>query len=354
MSNRFFATRRPPADLSAGRRLGWAALAVLALAAPIPAWAEATEVHIAEQHGLAYLPVHVVLEQQRIEARARAAGLGKIKVTVERFGGGVPVNQAVLSGRSDVGAAGVAPLLALWDRTRGGENETRGILALAAVPLTFITNDPRVKTVRDYAGLGDHRIAVPAAAVSIQAVVLRMAAEKTFGVGQHHRLDEMVAAMPHPSAAAAIIAGRQAVRTHIATPPYSFREMTSGKGRVIATSYDFVGGPHTAVVLFATQKWKKANPKLFQAVVEAYREAIDWINADFRRAARFYLETMDSKHDLSEIESMLADKNQIAFDPTPRNTLPIAHFLHRTGAMTVKAGAWTDYFWETAHGPDGG
>ncbi len=348
MSGGFFKTKRAALGV-------WAALMLaVTLAAPTPARAEAREVRIAEQHGLAYLPIHVAVQRHLIEARAKAAGLGKVKLRVERFGGGIAVNQAVLSGRSDIGAGDVAAMLSLWARTRGGDSETRGMMALAAMPLKFVTNDPRVKDIKDYAGLGGHRIALPSARISLQAVALQMAAEKTFGVGQHGRLDDMAAAMPHPWASAALIAGHHAVKTHIATPPYSFREVASGKGRVIVTSYDIVGGPHSSVVLFATKKWKTSNPKLFRAIDEACREAIEWINADFRRAAKFYLETMDAKHDLSEIETILADRGQIVFDPVPRNTLPFAQFMQRTGAIGATAGAWTDYFWEPAHGPDGG
>ena len=336
------------------KRAALGVLAALILAAPAPVRAEAGEVRIAEQYGLAYLPIHVAIEHRLIEARAKAAGLGKVKVRIERLGGGVAVNQAILSGRSDIGAGGVTILLSLWARTRGGDSETRGMMALAAMPLKFVTNDPRVKNIKDYAGLGGHRIALPSTKVSLQAVALQMAAEKAFGPGQHGRLDDMAAAMPHPWASTALISGHQTVKTHIATPPYSFQEVASGKGRIIATSDDAVGGPHSSAVLFATKKWKTANPKLFQAVDAACREAVEWINADFRRAATFYLETMDAKHDLAEIETVLADRGQIVFDPVPQNTLPFALFMHRTGAIGAKADGWTDYFWETARGPGGG
>ena len=335
-------------------RVALGVLAALLGAAPAPARAEASEVRIAEQYGIAYLPIHVAIERRLIEARATAAGLSKVKIKLERFGGGIAVNQAVLSGRSDIGAGDIAAMVSLWARTRGGDSETRGMTALATMPLKFITNDPRVKTVKDYAGLGGHRIALPSTKISAQAVVLQMAAEKAFGPGQHDRLDAMAAAMPHPWASSALIAGHPAIKTHIATPPYSFREVASGKGRVIASSYDMVGGPHSSVVLFATKKWKTANPKLFQAIDGACREAIDWINADFRRAATFYLERMDARHDLSEIETVLADRGQIVFDSVPTNTLSFAQFMQRTGAIEAKPAAWTDYFWETAHGPGGG
>ncbi|MBM3565834.1 MAG: ABC transporter substrate-binding protein [Alphaproteobacteria bacterium] len=335
----------------AGWMLGMTA--ALALAAFPAAAAERTQIRIAEQYGLAYLPLHVAVERKMIENRAKAAGLGGVKVVFERFSGGAAVNQAILSGRSDIGAGGVTAMLSLWDRTRGSDNETRGIMALGAIPLKFVTGDPRVRSLKDYADLSGHRIAVPATKVSIQAVVLQMAAEKTFGEGQHRRLDDMAAAIPHPRAAEMMIGG-ETTKTHIATPPYSFRESASGKGRVIANSYDIVGGPHSTVVLFASKPWKDANPALFQAVADGCADAIKWINGNRRRAAESYLSLMELKHDLSEIETILGDRNQIVFDATPRNTMPFARFMHKTGAIRTLPAAWADYFWETVQGQDGG
>ena len=44
-----------------------------------------------------------------------------------------------------------------------------------------------MKTIKDFTE--KDRIALPAVRVSIQAVVLQMAAEKVFGKGQEHKLD---------------------------------------------------------------------------------------------------------------------------------------------------------------------
>ena len=331
-----------------------AALALIVLVRPLPAAAEAVEVRLAEQDGPAYLPIRIALAHRLIEKHAKNAGLGEIKVTARRYESGIAVNQAVLSGHADFGAAGTTVLLSLWDRTKGSEFETRGVMALAAMPLKFVTTDHRITGLKDYDGRADHRIAVPETNISIHAVTLRMGAEKVFGLGQAHRLDSLMIALPHPHAAAVVLASRKTVQTHIAALPYSFQEISAGRGRTIATSSEIVGGPHTTVVLFATRKWKERNPKLFRAVADAEIEALAWLSQDSRRAAKFYKDQVRSKQDIAEIESMFADAKEIAFGPTPRNTMPFALFLERTGAIKAKAASWKDYFWETAHAFDGG
>ena len=98
---------------------GAIAAAVLA-GASVNASAEADQVRFAQQFGLLYLPMHVVVDQGLVEACAKDAGLGDVKVSMHRFSGGAAVNQALLSGNVDFAAGGIGPLLTIWDKTRAG------------------------------------------------------------------------------------------------------------------------------------------------------------------------------------------------------------------------------------------
>lgn len=326
-------------------------LAVVAVVVPRAATAEATSVLIAAPPGLEYLPIRAALAERLIEKRAKDAGLGNVKVDLRRYESSIAVNQAIHSGNADIGGTGLTEMLALWNRTRETRFETRGVLALAALPLTIVTTDPEIREVRDYGGRTRHRIAVPEIRVSIHAVTLRMAAEKAFGLGQAGKLDPLMAALPP---AAEVIANDPRIQTHIASPPESFRKFSAGRGRVVARSTDIVGGAHTTAVLVAARPWKDKNPKLFQVVADATVEALAWLDQDPARAARFYHAQSKSKQDISEIEAMLTSAGEKPFRPTPRNTMPFATFLERSGAIKAKAETWKDYFWESAHALDGG
>lgn len=317
------------------------------------AWAEAMEVRFADQPGLLYIPMHTVIHHKLVEKHAKKAGLGDIKVSGIRLSGGAATNDALISGNVDFVIAGTGPLLKIWDKTKGGL-DVKAIISIADMPIKFVTNDPKVKTVKDYDGIKDHKIALPAVRTSIQAVFLQMAAEKLFGAGQHTRFDSLTVSMPHPQVVAAILSGKSEIKTHGATLPFSYQLLQAkDKGtHLVLSSYDLIG-PHTTVLMYNTRKWKEENPKLFKAVFDAYMEAFQWVNADLKRAAKLFKDFNKSKFELADIEGMIADKNEMLYSATPRGTMKLAEFLGKTGGLNNKPASWKDYMWEIAHGLNG-
>jgi len=330
---------------------GAVALAVTAGAAA-PAWAEANEVRFAQQFGLLYLPMHVVVDQKLVESCAKDAGLGDVKVTMHRFSGGAAVNQALLSNNVDFAAGGVGPLLKLWDKTKGRIN-VKAMTQLSAMPLKLNTNDPKIKKLEDYVGLTDHKIATPSVKVSIQAVVLQMAAAKKWGPKEAFKLDDITVSMKHPSAAAAIMAGGQAVKSHFATLPTSFQEVKSGKAHTVLTSYDVLGGEHSTVAMYNTEKWKNDNPKLYACVWKSYRKAMAWINEDTDRAAALFHKFTKSKLPLDDVKAMVRDKKEMHYSLQPNLTMEFAKFMHSIGAIKNMPSSWKDYYWENNYDQKG-
>lgn len=310
-----------------------------------PAKAESDTVRFAQQFGLLYLPQHVVVDQKLVETCAKDAGLGDVKVTMNRFSGGAAVNQALLSRNVDFAAGGVGPLLKLWDKTKGRIN-IKAISTLSAMPLKLNTNDASIKKLEDYAGLTDHKIATPSVKVSIQAVVLQMAAAKKWGEKEAFKLDDITVSMKHPSAAAALLAGGQAVKSHFATLPTSFQELKTGKVHTVMTSYDVLGGEHTTVALYTTEKWKTENPKLFKCVGDSFRKATKWINEDTDRAAALFHKFTKSKLPLEDVKAMIRDKMEMHYSITPSRTMEFAKFMHSIGSIKNMPSSWKDYFWE--------
>lgn len=330
--------------------LAGAAIAVAVLGCScVEATAQIKEIRFAEQPGLSYLPLLVAIDQKLVEKHAKALGLGEIKVSVHKFSGAGAANQALLSNSVDFSVGGFSAALTLWDKTRGTANEVRVIASLGDVALKLVTNDSRVRTLRDYAGLTDHKIALPSIKVSTQAIALQMAAEKEFGAGQQFKLDDMALTMPHPQAVAAILSGGLAIKSHFSFPPFQSRELVSGKARLVLSSYDVMGGPHTAAVLFNTKKWREANPVAFQAVSDAVFEGHKWINEDPRRAAVLYKNYAKTEETPEEIVQLIRDSGEITYDPVPKRTLMLAEFLHKIAVLSNKASTWKDYFWENSY-----
>jgi NitT/TauT family transport system substrate-binding protein len=73
--------------------------------------AETDEIRIGLQYGLIYLPIQIAADEGFVDKRARALGLGAMKVTVQRFSGSTAVNEALLSNSIDFGALGLPGIL---------------------------------------------------------------------------------------------------------------------------------------------------------------------------------------------------------------------------------------------------
>ncbi len=68
------------------------------------------------------------------------------------------------------------------------------------------SNNPKVRSIRDLTE--KDRIAVPATRVSINSVILQIAAEKEFGPGHHCDLEPFTTTLSPPEATAALVSGK--------------------------------------------------------------------------------------------------------------------------------------------------
>ena len=178
-------------------------------------------------------------EQKLIEKHAKAAGLD-VKVNWARSSaGGNVMNDALLSGSLQIASGGVGPIVTLWSRTRGNL-DVRGIAALNSMPLYLVTRNPAVKTIKDITDRD--RIALPAVKVSVQAVILQMAAEQAFGAGQQNRLDPWTVTLSHPDAMQALLSGQSEINAHLGSPPFQYQELARPGNHMVLNSYDVLGG----------------------------------------------------------------------------------------------------------------
>jgi len=321
--------------------------AVMAASLSAPAGAESNEVRFSQQFGLLYLPLHVVVGEKLVQKHAKKAGLGEIKVTMVALSGGAASNQALLSGNVEFAAAGIGPLLTIWDRTRGSA-DVKAAVDIAKMPLKLITNDPGVKSIDDYLKVSDHKIATPSIS-SIQAVTLRMALVNKWGDASAKKLDPLLVNMKHPDAVAAILTGGQTVKSHFATLPFSYQLLKSGKTSVVLNSFSVLGGQHSTVALYGTTQWKNENPKLYKAVVDAYAEAMQYINADLSRAAKYFVTFTKSKLKLEDVKGMISSKDEMEYSVEPKRTMEYARFMRKIGAIKNLPASWKDYYHDNNH-----
>ena len=326
-------------------------MAALGLALALAGTASQAEgkLRIAEQFGIVYLLLNVAQDQQLIEKHGKAAGVD-IQVERVQLSGGPAINEALLSGSIDIAGAGIGPLLTLWDKTQGRQN-VRGIASLGNFPYYLTSSNPAVKSIDDFSD--KDRIALPAVGVSVQSRILQLASAKRWGDAQFNRLDRLQVALPHPEATAALIKGGTEINAHFGNPPFQEQGLAGNPNvHVVLSSYQVLGGPASATVLYTTEKFRRDNPKTYKAFVGALAEAADFIAKHPERAADIYIRNENSKVPKDLLLKVIKNP-EVQFKITPQNTFALASFMHRIGAIKNKPASAQDYFFDDPHNAAG-
>ena len=148
------------------RRTAIAAVAAAAGSLSTPALVRAQaplKVTFAQQRGLLYLPIDMMVSGGLLQREADKAGLGKIEASVTTLNGPGPVIDALLSGAVDYGTTALPSLLTLWGKTKGTPNEIRAVGAISNGAMTLYSINPKVKTIADFTEkdtLGEGRVEI--------------------------------------------------------------------------------------------------------------------------------------------------------------------------------------------------
>jgi NitT/TauT family transport system substrate-binding protein len=305
-------------------------------------------IRIAEQFGISYLPLQMIREHGLIEKHAEQLGL---EATTEwlRYSGGAEINSALLDDELDIASGGVAPLLTIWDQTRGSL-DVKGIACLNEMPLFLNTNQQDIQTLRDFGA--DDRIALPSVGVSVQALTLQMAAEQA-GLALD-ALDDITITLSHPEGMAALTSGAGHVTGHFTSPPFMYQELENEDPEIhtVLSSYDVLGGPSTFNCVWSRSSFREEQPEAYQAFVNALAEAMELIEADPDAAAGIYIAQTGSGLDLAFVRNILLDPD-ITFTMTPANTMKYAEFMHRVGALGTQPAPWSEVFFPEVHDLNG-
>jgi NitT/TauT family transport system substrate-binding protein len=298
---------------------------------------EAKQLRIVKQPGLGYLQLIVMREMKLIEKRAPG-----VDVEWRQLTSGPVIRDAMLAGQMDVGSGGLGPFIQAIDK--GLDWKTLG--ALDDMPLYLNCARDDIKSLKDLKPTD--RIAMPAIG-SMQHVVLQMQAEKD--LGDPKKLNAQIVAMAHPDATAAILSKRE-ITCHLTSPPYQYEQLRDSGIHKVFDSYQTAGGAHTFNLVWASEKWVKANPKLTKAFVDALKEATDFINDKPAEAARLYATSEKSR---STQEELLKDMKAegIKYTMTPTGLVKFATFMKKIGMIKTVPASWRDYAFEHLHGLPG-
>lgn len=266
------------------RRVIAGGLLALLIVCNSAAQAEVKEVTVASTIGLAQFPGRVVYELHLIEKRAESLGVPDLKVSFQEVTSGNVVSQLVLAGRANVGISGNVPMFYLWDKTNG---RIKGMTALSQGGMFLVTCDPRLKSLHDYSD--NDRIAMTGLKTTTYAMLLQMEAAKEFGWNNRNRFDKISVAMADPEGMGAILSCKTNVKTQMTILPQSTLELASSKDHVVFSSEQLLGHSYTFNVAFATTEFKRDNPKVYEAIVEAFGDAIKFVKDNPEKAAYMYV-----------------------------------------------------------------
>ena len=304
-------------------------------------FAEIKELTISKQYGLSYLPLIVLENKKLIEKHALNEGISDVKINWATFGGGSIANDALLSGNAHIVGGGNGPFIRLWDKTEG---KVKALAALNESPIVFVSNNPNVKSLKDLTE--KDKIAVPSVKVSVQSLLLQIAAAKEFGIKSYDKFDNLTVSLKNPDAYAAITSGNSPVTGHISLDPYPTLELEKPNIHKVFDSFTLLGGAHTTNLIWATENFYKENPKLSKAVVKALDEANNWIVNNHDEAVKLYLASYKSDESPELISKVL--KNSITFNTKPKeNITQFSDFLYDVGAIKKKPTSWEELFFDS-------
>jgi NitT/TauT family transport system substrate-binding protein len=301
--------------------------------------AEVSEITVAQQYGVSFLPLMLMEKGQLIEKHAAAAGLAGLKVSWAKVAGPSAMNDGLISGSLHFASQGAPSLITLWDKTRG---QIKGVSAMITYPLYLVTRNPAVKSIKDFSD--NDKIAVPSVKISTQAIMLQMASAAAFGQDNYTKLDPLTVSLSHPDGTLAFINNTAGVNAHFSTSPFYEQEIKTPGAHLITTSYEILGGPATALVITTSSKFREANPKAYRAFIAAMKEAIDTINKDKRAASKAYLEAAnDTKNSIDDIYAMISDKDY-AYTLQPQKVFATALFMAKIGSIKQAPASIDDLF----------
>jgi NitT/TauT family transport system substrate-binding protein len=320
--------------------------AVLALlAAPAEARAEATELRVAKQFGSAYMQFFIMQDQKMIEKHAKAAGLGDVSIDWATFRSSDVMNDALISGSVDFVCLGIPGIVTIWSKTKGTPIEVKGATGFNVSPLMLLVRDPAIKSLKDFKE--GHKIAMPAVKVSMQAVILQIAAAKELGIDKFNAFDHLTVSMAHPDATAAMLGGPSEVVANFSSSPFQYRQLKNPNIRRLLTSTDYFDTGLSFNVIATTGKFRTQNPKLYGVFLAALKEATEFINADKKRAAAIYLKASGDKMPVDELTGILDDP-AIRYTMRLEGIGPFVDFMAKTGTLKSPPADWRDMFFPEA------
>jgi NitT/TauT family transport system substrate-binding protein len=189
---------------------------------------------------------------------------------------------------------------------------------------------------------------VPAVKVSVQAMMLQMAAAKQWGQANFAKLDPLTVGMSPPDSTIALLSGSGDITSVFSVPPFQFQQLEKPGIYTVLNSYDAFGGPHTFTVAWTSSQFREKNPALYKALIAAFDEATQMLNKDVKPASRYWIDNVKSKLTVEKVAEIASGK-QVKWTMVPENTVKYAEFMHAVGSIKAMPADWKELFFPEVH-----
>lgn len=294
----------------------------------------AEEITIAYQSSVGYAPLIVMKEQKLVEKHYN----GDITVKWVEMSNGAAINEGLISGAIDVGSMGVP--VAITGIQAGSPYKIA--FGLSAQPYALLSNSPEINSLSDISKLD--QIAITN--INSQPhILLAMAARKE--LGDAHALDGNLTVLGNADGFAAIISG--AVACHMVISPYNFMEVVSDDAEIheIEISSDIWPPENTALVSVVPECLKTEKPEVYNALLSAVEEAMDFIEENPEDTAVMLAKGYDASSE--EIQRWIDDARS-SYGTELYGVMDMADFMVEEGFLAEGPTSIHDLVYENVKG----
>jgi NitT/TauT family transport system substrate-binding protein len=270
---------------------------------------EQKELVIAEQYGLAYAPVQVMMAKGYLEE-----ALPDYDIKWVKLGNTMAIRESMSADTLDVAFLGIPPYIIGTDNGM----EWKLFSGLSRAPLALMgKEDTTLDNITS-----DARIALPQPG-SIQHILLSMAAERELGDATY--FDNQLITMKHPDGMQVLLSGND-VDYHYTSPPYVFQEAEAGMVEIISGDDSF-GGEFTFIVGVTSAEFK-SDTKAYDAVVSSLNKAIECLENE----PEVSLDALETYYNLDrEILRTYLFESGIVFETEIKGIDTFVEFMFRNG-----------------------
>ncbi len=226
---------------------------------------------------------------------------------------------AFSAGSLDIGYVGQAPA------TTAAANRTADIIVIAQAnyegSAVVAGADSKMSKFADLAG---KTVAIPGHS-TVQEFLLRKAVEK---YGMENKKINLIVLKPPEMINA--LASKQ-IDAFIAWEPYPAKAVTSGMGKIIASSSDIWKG-HQCCVLVADKKFYTNNPDKIKSILKAHIKATDFIGRDIDEAVRIAVK-YSGMDDVTIRKAM--GNIKYGYIPASEGQIDYVEFLKKLGYINI-------------------